>query len=320
MTNRTNIQLKEHFQTLTARNGKIKKIWTVEEDALLIELKKKYGSNWVKIAKEMPDVTRVQARQRYTLLIRYQQKGVRLEQINRNENPEDTISTHTTVTYTTNTPWSRENKEIFVKYLKIDDQLINFFKKDNQLRKKFELRRKSYHPEKLKEHTKKLYQILLKLNANLNLPDFITDEFVLNELNQQLLASLKNYIDKQKTYFNKDIERVRLQMFGPQEPIQDKHRFIPALPFNFRLPKTKRNNSNVINSILDTREFHQTELVMMFETNKYVTDYLGEDIENQFEKLKKVMTVNVQRPEKIYLLKCKSFANSILFHNQQNVS
>ncbi|XP_011501175.1 PREDICTED: snRNA-activating protein complex subunit 4 [Ceratosolen solmsi marchali] len=318
MTNRTNIQLKEHFQTLTARNCKIKKIWTVEEDALLIELKKKYGSNWVRIAKEMPDVTRVQARQRYTLLIRYQQKGVRLEQINRNENPEDTISTHTTVTYTTNTPWSRENKEIFIKYLKIDDQLINFFKKDNILRRKFELQRKSYHPEKLKEHTKKLYNILLKLNANLDVPDYITDEMELSELNQQLLASLQYYVRKRKTYFSKDVERIRLQMFGPQDPVQDKQRFIPALPFNFRLPKHKRNSSNTINFNLDIREFHQTELIMMFEPNRYVREYLGEDMENQFEKLKKTITVNAQKPEKIYSLKCKSFANSILFDNHQN--
>ena len=311
LPNRTNIQLKEHFQTLSSRQNRPRQVWTIETDSQLLELQKQYGQQWAKISERMPGISRTQARQRFSCLMRYQSRGVPFTSINRDENVDEYVLSHTTVTYTTNTPWSRENKEIFVKHLKIDDQLINYFKRDEQRSlKAAQRKRKTYNSHDLKEETKKLYHVLFKLNANLNISNLDFDDCNLNEINQQLLVSLQSYIEEQKIHNKEDVELIREKMFGPQEVVLEEKRFIPPLPFNFCIPRYKLKKTTSIDYILKNSELHQMELPMVLEPNKYVTEYLGDDIEYEFEKLKKltIAETTLRKPEKSYSIKCKPFA------------
>lgn len=286
MNNRTNIQLKEHYSTLQSRKNN-KKTWTLEEDEQLIQLKKKYGCNWSKIAALLSNVSRVQARLRYGSLMRLEKRGINLKSIERDKD-SDNNPTHTTVTYTTNTPWSAENREIYVKHMRIDDQLIQFFKKEKK-RKEAD-KRKCYHADELEEDTKVLYKNLLKFNAFLNLST-LTDDFGLSEKYHELLRSVQDLIETQKHHVDEQIEKVRLKMFGPQKPLPDNERFIPPLPFGFCAPRCKKTKSKSINYSIDTSELHQTTL--SFEPDKYVSpEYLGEEIVKDFEKMKKLLTAS----------------------------
>ncbi|XP_058804334.1 uncharacterized protein LOC131671714 isoform X2 [Phymastichus coffea] len=312
MNHRTNIQLKEHFYTLQAKKNSSKE-WTLEGDEKLLQLKRKYGSNWSKIASEIPNISRVQARLRYASLMRLEKRGITLKNIDRNKNSDNNILTHTTVTYTTNTPWSWENREIYVKHMRIDDQLIHFFKKE-RIRSDIE-KRKFYHPDKLQEDTKILYNNLLKFNAYLKVPNQ-TESYGLSEKYHQLLLSLKMRIETPYNNLNERVEKMRLQMFGPQAPLPDNERFIPPLPFGFCTPRLKKNNSKSIDYSINTADLHQTQLVIA--ADKYVSDYLGEEIEEEFEKVKELLTklYGSKGLQNAYILRSVQSLNSVFFIEQ----
>ncbi|XP_014210146.1 snRNA-activating protein complex subunit 4 [Copidosoma floridanum] len=313
LTNRTHVQLKEHYQTLCAKSktDHVRKVWTYDDDTQLLDLYEKHGAKWAKIVEDIPGVSRVQARQRYNCLMRYIKKGITLNNIDRGA--VATQPAHTTVTYTTNTPWSRENKEIHVNHLKNDDQLVRYFKREaaNQEKKS-----KTYLPEKLAIDTHKLYRTLVKLNVDTNLPEYIEDSNELTEKYFELLTSLQDYTDSRQRNLGAEIERVRLRMFGPQKPLSENERFIPPLPFNFCLPRKfvwKKNAKD--NDLTINNQTHQIEVTMELHPSKDVWDYLGEDLEMQFEKVKKMMVAPIKSSPKVYLLKCKPFASSHTFRD-----
>ncbi|XP_031780188.1 snRNA-activating protein complex subunit 4 [Nasonia vitripennis] len=315
MPNRTNIQLKEHYLTLTMKLIGGKKIWTLQEDEKLIALQKKYGQQWVKIVRELPGVTRVQARQRYSSILRYQKRGIKVHMIDREERMVSCQPEHTVVTYTNNTPWSRENKEIFVKHMKVDDYLINFFKREKSNMKLINWN-KAYNPVKLREDTKKLFNSLTQLNANLDILSNFEDDFDSDETNQQLLSSLQDYInEKQNSIFSQEVKLMALRMCGSLEAAPERERFIPPLPFGFCAPKSKIKNFNTINYTAKPNEHQRNkmELEMFFTPNLNVTEYLGEDIDNQFEKLKNLFISSTKTQKRVYSLKCKQFAKTDLF-------
>ncbi|KAJ8669666.1 hypothetical protein QAD02_000925 [Eretmocerus hayati] len=314
MTNRTNIQLKDHYQTLTSRKEQAKKNWTLEEDKQLTELYEKYGTDWAKIITEMDsEVTRIQVRHRHAALQRYRRKGIGLKKITRDEPIVDPLSTATTLTYTNSSPWSRDNREILVKHLKIDDQLIKFFQKDEKSKRSKTI--KSYDPDDLKRDTRKIHQILTKMGANLEIPECIIDEnSELTEMDLELLSSLENYTLLQKLNANENVEFVRQIMFGQSVSVSEKDRFVPSLPFGFCNPRPtkKQKKSDTIDCFLDTEEYHHVDVEMELKPNKLVSEYIDEDTDNQFEKLKRILTEST-KPKKVFKIRCQRFANSYRF-------
>lgn len=291
----------------------VKKIWSEQDDILLLCLQKKYGCDWAKISMEIPNTNRVRIRQRYLYLMRIKTR----DKTHNHIISEIDKASYLDTTYMSSEPWVRENKEIFVKHLNVDEQLIQFFKKES-IRKNKEIKKDS-DPAILTEKTKKLFDVFSKLFVKINVPECI-DDTPMDENDFDSLVSLKNFIEQRTTRTPEKIEQVRFQMFGPQKVLPESTRFVPPLPFNFRVPKSKQKNSTIIEYIPRTNDTHQLELNMHFEHNIYVACYLTEDEEYQFEKFNNFLSeAKDNRFSSFRKIQCKSFAKYSAFLHYNKV-
>ncbi|XP_023316326.1 snRNA-activating protein complex subunit 4 [Trichogramma pretiosum] len=276
MPHRTNIQLKEHYLTLIQKGQK--KIWTKQEDQQLIELYNKYGTNWAKIKQEFPTASRAQLRLHH----------LSLQRVKGNLNPktvEKDTPMPTYIIYNSKTPWLRENTDICMNHMKIDDQLVNYFRKETNSR----INEKSNKSEKLNMNVRKFHDVLTKLNVHMQIPEYINEGIELDKEHRSLFLSLQEYLEIKKISISEEVEKLRLKMFGPRKLLLDHERFIPPLPFGHCVSKVKKaKKSNSLDYLNDSNKY-QVELPMEIEDDKNISEFLAEDI-IQFEKFKNMVT------------------------------
>lgn len=222
MPDRTSVQLNDHYQTLMSKESA--RHWTLSSDMKLVNLYKKIGPDWCKIANNFKYKNRTQVRHRYTSLFNYTSKGLSLLEIPRQKNEhsmqEDTESSD-----------EEYNIEVMENDIddKIDQLLIEHFLNLNTV--EYCHNQNLYDAKELSEDTKELYSILENFQANLLIPESF-NYLPLTERDKQLLHSLKAYIklkcDRQNS---NEIKTLRLKMFGPEDNEKQKDHFIPPLPF-----------------------------------------------------------------------------------------
>jgi len=237
MPHRTSIQLQDRYHTVMA-NINNWNLWSLNDDMTLINLHLKYKNNWSKIATYFSDKTRTQVRHRYNALLKYTMKGVSIENIPR---PPPSVYKERGLTYKKSL--SNGAKKIRNKIALHEMQRI-VSNSDIQLRLYETLcfppsikSNNSEEPcdiEQLVRDTRKLYNTLHLLNANLDIPDDFLNYVQLNNREKQLLLSLKEHINVRNNRIqnNELIEKFRIRMFGYASEVNESDFFVPPLPKN----------------------------------------------------------------------------------------
>ncbi|XP_071567785.1 uncharacterized protein Pbp95 [Temnothorax nylanderi] len=284
MPHRTSIQLQQRYRTVLEDSVNL---WTVNDDVALINLYMKYNNNWSKIATYFSNKSRTQVRHRYTALLKYVQKGVSLESIPR----PSIMSTSTLKIY---------NKLAYRKYLQ-DRQQHTVQIYDIQLRLyetfclplsiKCNNSEELDDTEQLARDTKKLYNTLTLLNANLDMPDLNFLSYVqLNNREKQFLVSLKEHMNmvNNRLQNNELIEKFRTQMFGHSPEDSENDFFIPPLPFEgyVRTLKNKKskNKNTSIDYDLGFNEKFLIDVPTHFSVTHSILPFLSVEEEMQFYK------------------------------------
>ena len=304
---RTSAQLSDHYNTIA---NKEENVWTIEQDSKLIDLYREYGNDWAKIATFFDSKGRVQLRHRYTALVRYRKRGYDLDEIPRN-NARDKSSRQGLVFQ--KIPMNSVQTMIQLNSAdEIDDQILDYFNRMVAPSVRVGRPQKFYHSKEVEVLTKKLYNILQQMSANLNIP-YDLDEFdCMTEKEKQLLTSLKNFnYSAVHGTFSKKVEHTRLMMFGSgsksrEEGGQEKdNHFIPPLPFG------TCSKTNKFQQMINCEPFLDRNIVCneekIFETPFSIIQLIGEPVNNQFDKLGELFAkpscgTGKQRSRRIYIL------------------
>jgi len=290
MPSRTSIQLNEHYCMLI-RNQNSENIWTINDDMILINLHKKYGNNWSKIAKYFGNKTRTQVRQRFNSLVKYTKKGISIECIPRQH--------------------STSYKDIFAnKLMKYHDKDISTTEKiptietaDIQLKlyetfcfplsmKLSNSQYEFYDLGQLSCETKKLYNMLNLLNVNLNVPYNFLNYIHVDRREKQLLISLKKYIERNKIQNDEMVENLRLRMFGNNQKVSENSHFIPPIPFcgHSRKRKMESKRSQSIDCIIDINQKFLIDISTEFCENPDIELFINIEERKKFDKFSQLLT------------------------------
>lgn len=163
-----------------------------------------------------------------------------------------------------------------------------------------------------------LYNVLKTLNAKLCIPNDISD-IKLNDRNQQLLYSLKEYIrmKSDKKRYLEIIDKYKLRMFGTDEINKDSY-FVPPPPFNSQIKLKKSKRSQYINYNLNTKNNFLLEEPIDFDTPNFVISYIGgNEQELQFQKLSRLFQNNDLKCEQSFnIQKHSTFSTKMTLHKQ----
>ncbi|XP_046836375.1 snRNA-activating protein complex subunit 4 [Vespa crabro] len=269
MPDRTSIQLNDHYQTLTSKGSTHH--WTLQADMKLIDLYKKIGPDWSKIAKNFKYKNRTQLRHRYTALYKYASKGLSIFEIPRPKN--ENLSKMEDAEFS--------DKEYCVDVIendiddKLDELLIEHFQNLSTIKSSHN-ENFYYDSQKLCRDTKELYSILESLQADLHIPDNF-DYLPLIEIDKQLLYSLKTYIKSkfEKQNSNKEVEAFKLKMFGLQNNEEQKVHFIPPLPFGAYADIKNHKQTKSIDYVFDTNKKFVVDVNMEFNTPELIIHFIG---------------------------------------------
>lgn len=269
MPDRTSIQLNDHYQTLTSKGSTHH--WTLQADMKLIDLYKKIGPDWSKIAKNFKYKNRTQLRHRYTALYKYASKGLSIFEIPRTKN--ENLSKMEDAEFS--------DKEYCVDVIendiddKLDELLIEHFQNLSTIKSSHN-ENFYYDSQKLCRDTKELYSILESLQADLHIPDNF-DYLPLIEIDKQLLYSLKTYIKSkfEKQNSNKEVEAFKLKMFGLQNNEEQKDHFIPPLPFGAYADIKNHKQTKSIDYVFDTNKKFVVDVNMEFNTPESIIHFIG---------------------------------------------
>lgn len=294
---RTSAQLSDHYNTLTNKEDNS---WTVSQDTKLLELYHEHGKNWSKIATFFDNKSRVQLRHRWTALSRYEQRGLNLRQIPRNNYRDKLAQKEMIVFQKVTTRSDNDLKD----YDAIDMEIINYFQSVNIPVTKAGRRKKFYTPNELEQQTRKMYNILNLLGANLSIPTDLDEYDCLNERDKQLLSSLKNLpSDALNGKISENIERTRIRLFGNSET-SDEH-YVPPLPFG-GYTRTQKYNQMINYSLYIDTVFTENR-DMHFETLPIISQLIGEEANHQYDKFANLLSSPCRHDgkrqyQKIYIL------------------
>lgn len=336
MPYRTSIQLQQHYNTMMEKvSNDPLNLWTINNDMTLINLYTKYHNNpnnWSKIATHFSNKTRTQVRHRYNALLRYAMKGVSLEHIPRpNSIPKKRALIKKKLS----------NKKLLKDYNKTMSCIkevhhpINVF--DIQLRlyetlyfpplikcnDSEDFEEEAYEIEQLAHDTKKLYDTLDLLNANLDIPYDFVNYVQLNNKEKQFLVSLKEYINARnnKIMNNELIEKFRTRMFGFTPQVSESDFFIPPLPFDGYVKPKKikiQDNTSIDYDFLDVSENFLVDVPIDFSITSCTLPFISIEEEFQFHRLGQLLINDYHNyQQNIHLsesLKC------ILFFNKKSIS
>ncbi|KAG5328692.1 SNPC4 protein, partial [Acromyrmex charruanus] len=300
MSHRTSVQLQERYHTVVSNIYNRYNVWTLNDDMMLINLQLQYSNDWSRIAKYFSDKTRTQVRHRYNALLKYIAKGVSLETI-----PRLPLTIPNKRNFINKKLSSNKTLKRHIKNSIFEMQpVVNIF--DIQLRLYealcFPLSIKSnnseelYNIEQLICDTKKLYNTLNLLNANLDIPDDFLNYVQLNNKEKQLLISLKEYLNVRHTEYEQSnelrIERYSIRMFGCAPQINEDDFFIPPLPFDghVKLRKIIKNQKNTINYNLAINEKFLIDVPADFSIIPSVFPFVNIEEEIQFHKFGQFLT------------------------------
>ncbi|XP_011865258.1 PREDICTED: uncharacterized protein LOC105560614 [Vollenhovia emeryi] len=302
MPHRTSIQLQGHYDTVTSNlKNKINR-WTISDDTELINLQIKYRNDWSKIARFFPNKSRTQVRHRYGSLIRYIQRGFSLEAIprpfssicERKQLRKNQLSSNASKTC---------NKVSTLKPV----QRVHGFDIQRKLYETLsfppEVRASNsevapFDVEELAHYTKRLFNTLTLLKANLDIPEIDFLHYVqLNDREKQLLVSLQEYINVVKNNgiaYEELVEKRRTQMFGCTPEVGEF--FVPPLPFDgyVRLLKKtlkKKKNTSIDYNLDDNKKF-LIDLPIDFSLNVDVLPFITLEEEIQFHKFGHFLSTN----------------------------
>ncbi|KAF7381872.1 hypothetical protein HZH68_015745 [Vespula germanica] len=269
MPDRTSIQLNDHYQTLTSKGSTHH--WTLHADMKLIDLYKKIGPDWSKIAKNFKHKNRTQLRHRYTALYKYASKGLSIFEIPRSKNENFSKMEDTEFS----------DKEYCIDIIendiddKLDELLVEHFQNldttESSQNENF-----YYDSQKLYRDTRELYSILESLQVDLHIPDNF-DYLPLIEIDKQLLYSLKTYIKSrfEKQNCSKEVEAFKLKMFGSQNNEEQKDHFIPPLPFGAYADIKNHKQTENIDYVSDTNKKFVVDVNMEFNTPESIIHFIG---------------------------------------------
>ncbi|KAI4478738.1 hypothetical protein M0804_011766 [Polistes exclamans] len=282
LPSRSTTQLMDHYQTLKGIS-KFNNNWTLIADMKLVNLYKKMGPNWAKIAKEFKYKNRTQLRHRYNALYKYASRGITIYEIPRSQN--DTLSKVEDNEFNDEDYFIDDFSKTDIED-KIDELLIEHFQNTDNENESSMDENDDYDPDELFRDTKELYSILETLQVNMQIPDNF-DFFPLSEKDKKLLYSLKAYI---KSKFNKlcdseEIQAYMLKMFGSQKIVEPKEHFIP-IPFQTNLNIKKSIQKGGINYALNLNEKFILDVPMEFDTPESIINLIGGSEEQlQFDKI-----------------------------------
>ncbi|XP_051155066.1 snRNA-activating protein complex subunit 4 [Leptopilina boulardi] len=295
---RTSAQLSDHYNTLTNKDDNS---WTVDQDMKLLQLHKEHGKNWSKIATFFDNKSRVQLRHRCTALSRYEQRGMDLQQIPRNNYRDKIVNKDIVVFHKITT----KNQNDFKDLDEIDMEIINYFQSVNIPMTKSGRKKKYYTPSELDLATRKMYNILNLMSANLTIPYDLDEYDCLNERDKQILYALKNIRqDAINGKMSEKIEETRLRLFNNSENLTENH-FVPPLPFG-GYTRTHKYNQMINYSLYIDTVFTENRN-WQFETPENIIKLIGETMNEQYDKIGNLMTKpsNIEDRrlyQKIYIL------------------
>ncbi|XP_017757132.1 PREDICTED: uncharacterized protein LOC108548617 [Eufriesea mexicana] len=315
MPNRSTVQLHDRYQTLSTNQIANWNLWTLEEDTKLLNFFEHIGPNWSMIAKEFSCKTRTQLRHRYTALQKYIKRGISLSELHKHDFYNETEKEEGQKN--TNGEFYKHNNDMISKDYDIDKKLIEYFRTKYKV-EKFLHNWKLYNMKTLEYNAIKLYNVLKTLNAKLCIPNDISD-IKLNDRNQQLLYSLKEYIrlKSDKKRYLEIIDKYKLRMFGTNEINKDSY-FVPPPPFDSRIKLKKSKRSQCINYNLNTKNNFLLEEPIDFDTPNFVISYIGgNEQELQFQKLSRLFQNNDLKCEQSFnIQKYSTFSKKMTLHKQ----
>lgn len=297
MPYRSSIQLSERYQTILQNMND--NMWTIDDDKRLLRLHNNYNNNWSKIATYFSNKSRTQVRHRYNAILRYMNKNIPVENIPRS-------------------PLSNNGKQIS-KYEIVKKHRIHMEDIQPRLYEILSLppletinSEKSYDSDQLAYDTRKLYNTLNLLNANLDFSNSFLNYAPLNREEKQLLVSLKEYINIRNNGIqnHEQIEKFRMKMFGCIEEINESF-FIPPLPFDgyIRTKKIKSKNQSIDCELINVNEKFLIDVPTEFSVNPYIHFFINIEEEIQFHKFSQLLITdyyecNEQHMNLYKLLEC----------------
>ncbi|XP_043273213.1 snRNA-activating protein complex subunit 4 [Venturia canescens] len=307
-SNRSGVQLNDHYQTLKVRKQGLQNAWSLNEDARLLFLYNKFGADWSKIASRMSGKTRTQVRHRHSAIVRYWDKGVSLYEIPRKykqqkiiETPEVNVEDDDFIESTGKNRVANKNNKATSEMELIDLELMKYFQVMPPALRPGR-KRKYYSKDELQEVTRKLCIILKCLGANLDIPEDL-DDTELTEKEKQLLKSLKDY---QQMQINRANSR-SLEYLGDSRDAGGLH-FSPVCSGNCNTVGKLQINEKLDYAPPAKLDHCQMTLKMQLETPENILEILGKDINDDFEKISKIMNfadINQRKSKfvtKIYVL------------------
>lgn len=333
MPDRTSIQLNERYRTLMLSiNGD--KMWTIDDDARLLQLHDNYNNDWSTIATYFSNKTRTQMRHRFNALQKCMNKNISLEDMPRPSDTGEQVSRYKKL-LTKNT-LERYNKDASVEkrcIIHIDDIQLRLYEilSIPPLKTINSQISKSCDSEQLAYDSRRLYDTLKLLNANLDLSSTFLNYAHLNRREKRLLASLKEYINVKNNGIqnHEQIEEFRMQMFGRVEKVSE-NSFIPPLPFDgyIRTRKVKSKNQSIDCELINVNEKFLIDVPTVFSVIPYINSFINIEEEIQFHKFSQLLISDSherdERHENLYkLLECNlSFvkaSTSSEYHNSTDV-
>lgn len=312
---RTSAQLSDHYNTLTNKEDNI---WTIDQDMKLLTLHQEHGTDWAKIATYFKNKSRVQLRHRRTALTRYQQRGVTLYQIPRN-NFRDKATIKDAVVFQ-KVPVNAKMKGDVRELDDIDREIIKYFQTVNVPMTKAGRKKKFYTPSELESYTRQMYNILNLMSANLNIPSDLDGYDGLTEMDKQLLYALKNLPSNAVNgSLSQKIEKTRLKMFQNRDSDDEGKHFIPPLPFGGHMKTNKSNQMINYSLYIDTIFTENRD--MKLTTPEEVIKVIGETVNNQYDKFAELVVspCEMQKKrayQKIYILGPNELMKKETCHNK----
>lgn len=340
MPYRTSIQLNERYQTvMTATNGD--NMWTLNDDERLLQLHRRHNNDWSRIATFFSNKSRTQVRHRFKAIERYLRKNVSLKDIPRpstSSKKNDKVSTPTNtliIEMLNNRDASVAERPV----IHIDDIRLRLYEFISLPPSKTINSKKIYDSKQLVYDTRRLYDMLNVLNANLDLSSSFLNYTVLNRREKQLLVSLEEYINvrNNEKQNHEQIEKFRMQMFGRVSEKVNESSFIPPLP-SVGYVRTKKGKSNNVHSVynnqsidcelIDVNEKFLIDVPTEFSTTPYIDSFVSVEEEIQFHKFSRLLISDYHKCDERHvnlhkLLKCnlsfdKAGASSE-YHNSTDV-
>lgn len=296
MPHRTTIQLNGHYNTLLLQVKE--NLWRYEDDIKLMKLHKKYGNNWVEIAKGFAFKTRIQVRHRYSALQKYINKGYKITTIPRSDQATS-LDKSTLSSSSSSSKNSEPRIRVRCDISNNDIQARLFENLSFPLVMASTNSQECYGAKQFARNTKELYDMLQRLDVKLDVPNNLVDYAHLNKKERQLFISLNKYVSAHHMSNEKRdeiIEVFRCRMFGSKPEVTS--HFIPPLPFggyikNMRKSTCKRSKTNSINYNIDYREKFLVDLsedmVAFFDINSF---FVSVEEEIQFHKLGQLLSNN----------------------------